>query len=216
MYKKYKIVNLRFLPDFNFGLLGCSLLEMFGWIYFLSLGLTPCKLVLTFALCFPTCVTYIVLDGNGVTGRGAHGGIILGGWLDWSVIRLVGPLRPVPTCLTYKATPSWVRSETHFSFFLLCYQNRNPQMGTLYFSSLHMGMSGVEHSAQGRKQKRSAGSASGSPCVCLSLLSHDISTGRIRFTRKSRDPEAWGHLIQNSVIPWVLNSHPVVVTPVQS
>lgn len=102
MYKKHKIVNLSFLPDFNFGLLGCSLLEVFGWIYFLSLGLTPRKLVLTFALCFPTCVTYIVLDGNGVTGRGAHGVVILGGWLDWSVIRLARPLCPVPTCLRIK------------------------------------------------------------------------------------------------------------------
>lgn len=134
--------------------------------------------------CFPTCVTYILLEGNGVIGRGRPG-VILNGWLDWSVIRLAGPLCPVTACVTYKATPSWVQSEARFfPFFLLCYQNRNPsQMSTLYFCSIHIGKGGIEHSAQGRKQKRTTGSSSGSLRICLSLLSHDISASRIHFTR---------------------------------
>ena len=37
---------------------------------------------------------------------------------------------------------------------------------------------------------------------CLSLVSHEISAGRVHFTERAT--EAWGHLVQDPVIPRVL------------
>lgn len=77
-------------------------------------------------------------------------------------------------------------------------------MNVLCFSPIHMGEGWIEHSDQGRKQKSNTGRSSGSICICLSLLIHDISTGRVHFT--NGDTEAYGHFVQDSVMPWALDS----------
>lgn len=119
MYKKYKLINLK-LPRFKLLTLG---MLSFGnvWIDLFPF-LRARSLQARAYLCtvFPTCVIYILLEGNDVIGRGRHGVIILNGWLDWSVIRLAGPLCPVTACITYKVTPSWVQSEVHFFPFSCC------------------------------------------------------------------------------------------------
>lgn len=82
-------------------------------------------------------------------------------------------------------------------------------MSILCFSPACIGKDGLEHSAQGRKQRSTTGSSSGSIRFCLSLVIPDIRAGRAHFT--DRDTGAWGHLVQDSVIPWVPDSEATVV-----
>lgn len=62
----------------------------------------------------------------------------------------------------------------------------------------------IEHSDQGRKQKSTTGKSSGSICVYLLLLIHDISAGRVHFT--DTDTETCEHFVQDSIMPWALDS----------
>ena len=85
-------------------------------------------------------------------------------------------------------------------------------MSILCFSPMHVGKDWIEHSYPGRKQKSPTGGSGGRYVSASHLRFMILALEGSIFT--DRDTEAWGHLVQDPVIPRVLDSETAVVPPV--